>query len=520
MSPPAVTSRDLVSLARRMGYLQLFRLGLVGVVLISAAAMPSVVGSSFLALAPVSAAYGGLSALAEWLRRAGGRRSLGALALMLLVDGVFLAWVMHLTGGLESPLLFLLYAHVVAVSLSVSYRSGLKLALWHSLLLVATHEAQAAGVLPGSTERLPRLAAFRITALWMVAIVTALFSALNERELRRRRRDLETLAEMASEMENVNTPAEVAGVLLTRVTETFGFRRGVVLGLHDRAATILAGVGESPADPARRMDAALRKAWRGRQPVLVRSLDWKQDPWLRRVLPDAVNVAIFPMMAEGQAIGALVVERGGLPRVERRMIAAAEQFASHAALSLRNAWLMGRVQELAERDPLTGACNRRTFERDLGRALAHSERAGEPMSLAMFDIDHFKKINDRSGHQAGDDVLRRVAEALDSASRSFDTVARYGGEEFSVIMPGLPAAEALSAVERLRAAIAAGQDGIRVTASAGVAAYPVNARDAESLIRYADEALYASKAKGRNRSTRSRRRGGQSAQRAERAMTR
>ena len=491
-----------------MGYLQLFRFGLVGLVLISAAVTPSVVGSSLGTLAPVSAAYAGLSALAEWLRRIGGTRNLLALTLMLLVDGVFLAWVMHLTGGVESPLLFLLSAHIIAVSLSVSYRSGLKLALWHSLLLVATHEAQAFGILAGNTERLPRLAAFRVTALWVFAIVTAIFSALNERELRRRRRDLEALAEMATELESASAPSDVARVLLSRVTEAFGFRRGVVLGLHERAATILAGIGETPEEPLRRMDAALRTAWRSRQPVLVRSLDEKHDPWLRRVLPDAANIAIFPMMADGQPIGALVVERGGVPRVQRRMVAAAEQFASHAALALRNAWLQERVQHLAERDPLTGACNRRTFERELARHLAHSKRSGEPLSLAMFDIDHFKQINDRFGHQAGDDVLRRAVSALTTSSRSFDTVARYGGEEFAVIMPGLAPGEALSAVERLRGSIAASAKDVPVTASAGVAAYPVNAGDAESLIRCADEALYASKEQGRDRSTRSRRRGG------------
>ena len=502
-----------------MGYLQLFRFGLVAVVLISSAVTPEVVGSSIGALAPVSGAYAGLSALAEWLRRAGGTRNLAALTLMLLVDGVFLAWVTQLTGGVESPLLFLLSAHIVAVSLSVSYRSGLKIALWHSLLLIATHEAQAAGLLSGGGGRLPQLAAFHVTALWVVAIVTALFSALNERELRRRRRDLEALTEMAAQMESVSAPADVASVLLARVTETFGFRRGVVLGLYERAATILAGIGETREEPLHRMDRVLRTAWRGRQPVLVRSLDAKGDPWLRRVLPDAVNVAVFPMMADGQPIGALVVERGGLPRVQRRMVAAAEQFASHAALALRNAWLQGRVQHLAERDPLTSACNRRTFERELARNLAHSKRSGEPLSLAMFDLDHFKQLNDRFGHQAGDEALRRAASALTTSSRPFDTVARYGGEEFAVIMPGLAPAEALSAVERLRGAIAASADGLPVTASAGVAVYPSNARDAESLIRYADEALYASKAQGRDRSTRSRRRGGAQAPRRERTLT-
>jgi diguanylate cyclase (GGDEF)-like protein len=194
--------------------------------------------------------------------------------------------------------------------------------------------------------------------------------------------------------------------------------------------------------------------------------------------------------------------------VERRLIATAEQFTAHGALALRNAWLLERVQFLAERDALTGVRNRRSFQRELARHLSHSDRADEPLSLAMFDLDHFKRLNDRYGHQVGDDALRRAAEALTSASRAFDIVARYGGEEFAVIMPALPAGEALQAVERLRAAIAKAGGPAPVTASVGVATYPTNARDAESLIRFADEALYQSKAKGRNQATRSRRRGG------------
>jgi two-component system cell cycle response regulator len=504
------TPGELVSLAKRMAYLQWLRFALVGVILVSAAVTPGLVHSSVRELVPVSVIYAACSAGAEALRRAGGRRLLRFLSAMLIVDGVFLAWVMLLTGGVESPLRFLISVHVVAVCLLASYRSGLKIALWHSLLLIGTYELQLAGIVGrGVTEGLSRVAAFNVTALWVVAIVTALFSGLNERELRRRRRDLEALAEMATELENVTSSGEVARVLLDRVTGAFGFGRGMVLALREGAVTIVArasdGVREQPAAVP---DTVLREAWRTRRPVLVRALDPRRARWMRRALPDAVNVVIFPMLSEGQPVGALVVERGGLPRMERRVIITAEQFAAHGALALRNAWLLEQVQLLAERDPLTGASNRRTFERELARHLAHSERSGEPVSLAMFDIDHFKRHNDRYGHQAGDETLRRAAAALSSASRTFDTVARYGGEEFAVIMPGLAPGEALDAVERLREAIAASSDSVRVTASAGVSTFPANARDAESLIRTADEALYESKAKGRNRSTRSRRRGG------------
>ena len=499
---------DLVSLARRMGYLQGLRLGLAAVVLLSAELVPGLVGSSSAELAPVSFVYAGLSALAEILRRAGGRRQLGALSAMLLVDGLYLAWVMQLTGGLDSPLRFLVSVHLVSVSLLASYRTGLKLALWHSILLIAAYEAHATGILAeGAPGRAAGAAAFNLTALWIVAVATALFSATNERELRRRRGDLEALAEMAAALEDAAEPREAAEVLLDRVTRAFGYRRGLVLALREERVSILAPTAEGDGE-LNGGHAVLEEAWQARGPVLVRRLHPEDDAGLLRALPDPANILVLPMITDGQPVGALVLERAGLPRVQRRLIVTTEQFAAHGALALRNAWLMEQVQFLAERDPLTGACNRRTFERELARTLAHSERTGEDLSLAMFDLDHFKRLNDTHGHQAGDRALRRVAEALTTASRAFDTVARYGGEEFAVIMPALSSAEALKTVERLRAAVAETEGPVRVTASAGVATYPGNARDAESLIRFADEALYQSKARGRDRATRSRRRGG------------
>jgi diguanylate cyclase (GGDEF)-like protein len=155
---------------------------------------------------------------------------------------------------------------------------------------------------------------------------------------------------------------------------------------------------------------------------------------------------------------------------------------------------------------LTGISNRRTFESTLERELSRATRNGEQLTLAMFDIDHFKKLNDTYGHQTGDDVLKKVAAALAEACRDFDTPARYGGEEFALILPSCSTKESLAVGERLRAAISE-IDAVRaITASAGVATFPIHASDAQSLIKAADEALYESKRGGRDRVTRSRRR--------------
>jgi diguanylate cyclase (GGDEF)-like protein/PAS domain S-box-containing protein len=155
-------------------------------------------------------------------------------------------------------------------------------------------------------------------------------------------------------------------------------------------------------------------------------------------------------------------------------------------------------------DHLTGVANRRAFfyavELELGRA----QRFPRPVALVMLDLDHFKGINDRYGHAAGDAVLREFAQALRAAFRAVDVVARLGGEEFAVLLPSTEVAQAAAVVERLRAGIAAqgvawqGED-IRFTFSAGVASWEPQVSGVDALLQRADQAMYAAKAAGRNR---------------------
>ena len=158
-----------------------------------------------------------------------------------------------------------------------------------------------------------------------------------------------------------------------------------------------------------------------------------------------------------------------------------------------------RLQELATTDELTRIANHREFRSRLAVEVGRAERTGEPLSLALVDVDWFKRFNDDFGHQAGDEALRRVARTLSEASRALDLVARYGGEEFVVLMPGSGVNEALAITERLRAAIENADWPLRpVTASFGVGTLQVG-ETGDSLLGAADRALYASKAAGRNR---------------------
>lgn len=156
----------------------------------------------------------------------------------------------------------------------------------------------------------------------------------------------------------------------------------------------------------------------------------------------------------------------------------------------------------ARTDALTQVTNRRGFDDFLARRVSEWQRRARPFCLLMMDVDHFKKFNDNYGHQTGDEVLRRIASSLSETARDMDFVTRYGGEEFAVIMADSVASEAHVACERMRAAIEKVQipfedKSLSVTVSLGLAEV-TPADDMASIIRRADEALYTSKAYGRN----------------------
>jgi diguanylate cyclase (GGDEF)-like protein/putative nucleotidyltransferase with HDIG domain len=163
--------------------------------------------------------------------------------------------------------------------------------------------------------------------------------------------------------------------------------------------------------------------------------------------------------------------------------------------------LIARLYDAARTDPLTKLANRRGFRELLDLELERARRSGAPMTVLVGDVDHFKEVNDRSGHHVGDAALQRVAAVLQSGARQIDAAARVGGEEFALILPDTDAKGAFTLAERLRCSIRDefAQETVPITISFGIAGHPAHGETAASLLRAADEALYCAKESGRNR---------------------
>jgi len=183
--------------------------------------------------------------------------------------------------------------------------------------------------------------------------------------------------------------------------------------------------------------------------------------------------------------------------VERLRAFRDENAAINRALRERNDEL--RAQTMI--DSLTGLYNRATLSELLAKEMARSLRHGHPFSILMIDIDYFKRFNDTHGHPAGDELLRGIAGIFRSLVRSCDMAARYGGEEFLILLTQTGSAEALYFAEKVRRKVAETRalNGTTVTVSIGVAAFPENGADVDSIIHQADAALYRCKRGGRNR---------------------
>jgi signal transduction histidine kinase len=336
---------ELLSHEERHTDLAVLRGGLGLMVLGALVLAPQIVTGSNDRIVFATAGYLAVS-IAPFAFRRDRRLALPLMQGALLLDGIYLAAVVALTGAAVSPLLFLVLVHVVAVTLLCSYRTGLKIALWHTTLFLLVVGSIDARILEGSSTLdggwstgLPALA---IAGLWLLALGTATAAAASERQLRRQKFDLASLSTMVARMDASSRAEEIPVILLEELCSTFGFERGVVLASPEGDLRVVAATGEeaSVAVPPG-LDPMIEGVWAERTPRLVREIDPSTDPGLGALLPGARNVLVVPLFREGaHALGVVVVARGGRAAGMRRwVVSMVAQFAAHAALALHNGWL-------------------------------------------------------------------------------------------------------------------------------------------------------------------------------------
>jgi diguanylate cyclase (GGDEF)-like protein/PAS domain S-box-containing protein len=214
----------------------------------------------------------------------------------------------------------------------------------------------------------------------------------------------------------------------------------------------------------------------------------------------------IPIMAQGGPTGVLhlqMIEETSQPFESEFLLT--NSFAEQVGASIANLRLQQALRQQSTTDALTGLANRRHLEQSLERELRRAGRTDQTLGILMFDLDHFKKINDTFGHEAGDAVLRAVGAVLSRGARAEDLPCRFGGEEFLLIMPGTPIEGSRIRAERLRSEVknlVVTQDGRSIgsiTVSIGVAAFPLHGASVKELIATADAALYRAKHEGRDR---------------------
>ncbi|HJK96521.1 MAG TPA: sensor domain-containing diguanylate cyclase, partial [Polyangiaceae bacterium LLY-WYZ-14_1] len=321
---------------------------------------------------------------------------------------------------------------------------------------------------------------------------------------------LEVLAEMGELLQTARNVDEFYVVADRYVRRLFPERRGFLAILEtarDRAKVAVAwGAGDIGLGEPGRLPAddcwAMRQ---GRPHICQPRPDALFCPHSDSEVPLAT--ACVPLSAQGDLVGVFHVASRLAEDLRDvwPLVRMAKATAKSIELSLNNLSLRERLREQAFRDPLTDLYNRRYMEDALQREIHRARRSRGPVSMLVVDVDHFKRLNDSRGHDAGDEVLRRLGEILASAVRDSDIACRFGGEEFALVLPDCAARVAARKAERIRGRIeemvvAYGDDRISgVTVSIGVATTGGDdGWSGRDLFRAADRALYAAKRAGRN----------------------
>lgn len=347
-----------------------------------------------------------------------------------------------------------------------------------------------------------------VAAIVLVAAGALAFSSINRRTARRSRAQLDWLMALGHDLEHAHRAGEVMTSLVRHARRRLGFSRAVILtrsaegwsGAYDDGAV------ESLIETLARGSVPEFDTLPAAGPLLVHTLG---DGVLDEILADARNVVVLPVVTDHHRLGVVAAEWGGAGagRIPAHIVEAMAHAALRTGSALHHAAVLEAAEQLATRDSLTGIASRRQFDESLARESARSQRLGSPLTLIVFDVDHFKLINDSYGHTTGDAVLREVADTIVANTKGFDVAARYGGDEFVLLLPDCSREDAPGVAERVRTEVGRRVHAAPVTVSAGVATMPDNACDGARLVSAADAALYDAKRDGRDRAIASARAG-------------
>jgi two-component system, cell cycle response regulator len=412
------------------------------------------------------------------------------------------------TAGIDSRLLALVLLLLLVVSLLATLLGSVLARLVSRPLGELAEQARA--IARGDFARPPSAVrsggevgelarAFERMRVELGEYLTALRSSRDELA-----RSMNRLGETLSSTHDL--PKLLAVVLEAAVQARRAKAGSLLLLTADRTALVREAThGLQPRDPAERIPVGQGVA--GTVAATGRPMVLASPAGNGTAEPAATSQASVPLLAQGRVLGVLsLYDREDGEPFTLADAEALTAFAVQAAVAIENVRLHAEAERLSVTDPLTGAWNYRYFERRFEQEIERSRRFGRVLTLLMLDVDHFKSVNDRFGHQRGDEVLVEFAGRVTGSVRDIDTFARYGGEEFVLILPETNLDGGLAVAEKLRLAAHrqpfcadSGDGGVRLTVSIGLACFPEHATSPEELLRAADEALYEAKLQGRDR---------------------